>query len=147
MHHCEDLPMNDHTIGLVKEGFDLVEPIAPQAAALFYANLVEEEPSLQRLFMGDMAAQGAKLMQMVSLAVGTLDSSLSLTPTLQNFGRRLASLGFQDQYYETAGSALLKTLRECLGVAYTPDFEESLTDVYGEVVATMKETGHVPAHA
>ena len=41
--------MNDHTIGLVKEGFDLVEPIAPRAAALFYENLAEAAPSQEEL--------------------------------------------------------------------------------------------------
>jgi hypothetical protein len=40
--------MNDHTISLVKESFDLVTPIAPQAAALF---------------KGDMVVQGHALMQ------------------------------------------------------------------------------------
>lgn len=42
--------MNDHTISLVRESFDLVTPIAPQAAALFYANLFEADPQLQPLF-------------------------------------------------------------------------------------------------
>jgi len=46
--------MNDHTISLVRESFDLVEPIAPQAAALFYANLFEADPALKLLFRGDM---------------------------------------------------------------------------------------------
>jgi hypothetical protein len=41
--------MNDHTIALVRESFDLIEPIAPQAGALFYANLFEADRSLQRL--------------------------------------------------------------------------------------------------
>jgi hypothetical protein len=46
--------MNDHTISLVRESFDLVEPIAPQAAELFYANLFEADPVLRARFRGDM---------------------------------------------------------------------------------------------
>ena len=85
--------MNDHTISLVKESFDLVEPIAPQAAALFYANLFDADPSLQRLFKGDMVVQGLKLMQMISLAVSKLGEPEVLMPALQNLGRRHAGYG------------------------------------------------------
>jgi hemoglobin-like flavoprotein len=139
--------MNDHTIGLVKEGFDLVEPIAPRAAALFYENLVEAAPSLQPLIKGDGVAQGARLMQMVELAVSKLDSSAMLSPTLRSLGRSLASHGFEDRHYDTAGGALLKTLRQCIGAAYTPDLEEAWTDAYRELAGTMKEASASPAAA
>jgi hemoglobin-like flavoprotein len=139
--------MNDHTIGLVKEGFDLVEPIAPRAAALFYENLVEAAPSLQRLINGDTVAQGARLMQLVELAVSKLDSPVALSPTLSSVGRRLASNGFQEQHYETAGGALLKTLRQCIGAAYTPDLEEAWTDAYRELAGTMKQASAIQAAA
>ncbi len=49
--------MNDHTIQLVRESFDLVEPIASQAAALFYVNLFATDPSVKPLFRGDMIKQ------------------------------------------------------------------------------------------
>ncbi len=45
--------MNEHTISLVKEHFDLVTPITPQAAALFYAHLFEAYPQFKPLFKGD----------------------------------------------------------------------------------------------
>ena len=96
--------MNDHTISLVKESFDLVEPIAPQAAALFYANLFEADPTLKPLFRGDMIVQGQKLMQMIALAVSKLDSPATLMPALQGLGRRHAGYGVQDQHYDTVGA-------------------------------------------
>jgi len=137
--------MNDHTISLVKESFDLVEPIAPQAAALFYANLFDADPSLQPLFKGDMVVQGLKLMQMISLAVSKLGEPEVLMPALQNLGRRHAGYGVQDHHYDTVGAALLKTLRQGLGVAYTPEVEEAWTEVYGVLAGTMKEAASVPA--
>lgn len=138
--------MNDHTISLVKESFDLIEPIAPQAAALFYANLFDADPSLQRLFKGDMVVQGLKLMQMISLAVSKLGEPEVLMPALQNLGRRHAGYGVQDHHYDTVGAALLKTLRQGLGVAFTPEVEEAWTEVYGVLAGTMKEPAtSVPA--
>jgi hemoglobin-like flavoprotein len=137
--------MNDHTILLVKESFDLVEPIAPRAAALFYANLFEADPTLKLLFRGDMVVQGHQLMQMLALAVSMLDSPATLMPALQGLGRRHAGYGVQDQHYDTVGTALLKTLRQGLGVAYTPEVEEAWTEVYGVLAGTMKEAAAVPA--
>ncbi len=137
--------MNDHTILLVKESFDLVEPIAPQAAALFYANLFDADPSLQRLFKGDMVVQGLKLMQMIALAVSKLHSPEVLMPALQGLGRRHAGYGVQDHHYDTVGAALLMTLRQGLGVAFTPEVEEAWTEVYGVLAGTMKEAANVPA--
>jgi hemoglobin-like flavoprotein len=137
--------MNEHTISLVRESFDLVEPIAPQAAALFYANLFEADPTLQRLFKGDMVVQGAKLMQMIELAVAKLDSPAVLMPALQGLGRRHAGYGVQDAHYDSVGAALIKTLRQGLGVAFTAEVEEAWVEVYGVLAGTMKEAATVAA--
>lgn len=131
--------MNDHTISLVKESFDLVTPIAPQAAALFYANLFEADPQLKPLFKGDMVVQGHALMQMIELAVGLLDNPGVLMPALQDLGRRHAGYGVQDRHYDTVGAALLKTLRQGLGAAWAPEVEEAWAETYGVLSGTMKE--------
>jgi hemoglobin-like flavoprotein len=137
--------MNDHTISLVRESFDLVEPIAPQAAALFYANLFEADPALQALFGGDMVAQGAKLMQMIGVAVATLDTPEVLLPALRQLGQRHAGYGVKEAHYEIVGDALLKTLQQGLGAAWTPEVESAWIDVYGLLASTMKDAAAVPA--
>lgn len=137
--------MNDHTIALVKESFDLVEPIAPQAAALFYANLFEADPSVRPLFRGDMIVQGERLMAMIGLAVAKLDDPEVLIPALQGLGQRHAGYGVRDAHYDSVGHALLKTLRQGLGVAFTDEVEAAWAEVYGVVAGTMKEAARVPA--
>lgn len=137
--------MNDHTILLVKESFDLVEPIAPQAAALFYSKLFEADPSIAPLFKGDMVAQGHKLMQMIALAVARLDQPEVLVPALQKLGARHAGYGVRDAHYATVGAALIETLRQGLGVAFTPEVEEAWGEVYGVLAGTMKEAAATPA--
>ena len=137
--------MNDHSIALVRESFDLVEPIAPQAGAMFYANLFEADPSLQRLFTGDMAAQGTKLMQMIALAVSKLDQPEVLMPALEHLGRRHAGYGVRDAHYDTVGAALLKTLYQGLGVAYNAEVEEAWIEVYTVLSTRMKEAAAVTA--
>ena len=137
--------MNDHTIQLVRESFDLVEPIAPQAAALFYANLFAIDPSVRPLFRGDMIVQGEHLMTMIGMVVAQLDDAELVTPALQRLGQRHAGYGVRDAHYDSVGIALLKTLREGIGVAFTEEVEAAWVDVYGSVAATMKEAAKVPA--
>lgn len=137
--------MNDHTIALVRESFDLIEPIAPQAGAMFYANLFEAEPSLQRMFMGDPAARGAELMQLVALAVARLDEPALLMPVLQKIGQQHVGQGVGAVPSETLLAALLKTLYQCLGVAYNAEVEEAWVDVCGVLAVRMKDTAAVPA--
>lgn len=137
--------MDEYTIQLVKESFDLVEPIAPQAAELFYANLFALDPSLQKLFKSDMVAQGEKLMKMIGAAVGLLGEPQTLMPVLQKLGRRHADYGVRDEHYDTVGAALLTTLQQGTGVAFTPEVREAWVEVYGVVSATMKEAARVPA--
>ena len=137
--------MNDHTIQLVKESFDLVEPIAPQAAALFYAKLFALDPSVKPLFRGDMIVQGERLMQMIGVAVSKLGQPEVLMPALQALGQRHVGYGVRDAHYDSVGIALLATLRQGLGVAFTDEVEEAWTSVYGVIASTMKAAAKVPA--
>jgi hemoglobin-like flavoprotein len=72
--------VNEHTSQLVRERFDLVEPSAPQAAALFYAHPFATDPSVRPLFRGDMIQQGEQLMKMIALVVARLDEPDVLRP-------------------------------------------------------------------
>ncbi len=137
--------MDDYTAQLVKESFDLVEPIASRAAELFYANLFALDPSLQALFKSDMVMQGEKLMKTIGVAVSLLDKPQLLIPALQGLGRRHANYGVRDEHYDTVGTALLSTLQQGTGVAFTTEVREAWIEVYGVVSRTMKEAARVPA--
>lgn len=137
--------MDPYTNQLVKESFDLVEPIAPQAAELFYKNLFALDPGLQPLFKSDMAAQGERLMQMIGAAVGLLGEPDKLIPVLEQLGRRHAGYGVRDEHYDTVGTALLSTLQQGIGVAFTPEVRDAWIDTYGVISNTMKAAARVPA--
>jgi hemoglobin-like flavoprotein len=47
----------------------------------------------------------------------------------------------QDSHYDTVGSALLWTLAQGLGDAFTPEVETSWATVYGLLADTMKRAG------
>ena len=95
---------------LVQDTFANITPIADDAAALFYKKLFELDPSLERMFRGDMKEQRKKLMQMLTAAVKGLDRLDELVPVVEDLGRRHARYGVTDEHYDTVGAALLWTL-------------------------------------
>src|SRR5262245_61453752 len=123
----------------VQETWSLVLPIADQAAALFYGRLFELDPSLRALFRGDMAEQRKKLMQMITVAVKSLDRLGEVVPAVQALGRRHVQYGVTDQMYDTVGEALLWTLEQGLGGRFTPDVRDAWTLVYVTLASVMKE--------
>jgi hemoglobin-like flavoprotein len=124
---------------LVRDSFAKVVPIAPQAAALSYDRLFALDPSLKQLFEGDMSEQGRLLMTMLGTAVANLGSLEKIVPAVQDLGRRHATYGVQPRHYDTAGAALLWTLGQGLGDAFTPPVEAAWTEAYTIVSTVMKE--------
>lgn len=134
---------------LVQDSFELVVPIADTAAELFYNRLFELDPSLRSLFRGDMREQGRKLMQMLAAAVAGLDRLETIVPAVRALGRRHAGYGVAERHFETVGEALLWTLAQGLGPAFTTEVRAAWTAVYGVLAAQMQmgmaETGISPA--
>lgn len=122
----------------VQDSFKLVEPIADTAADLFYTRLFELDPGLRPLFKGDLATQKRMLMQTLGAAVRGLQSPDAIVPVLQQLARRHVAYGVQDEHYATVGAALLWTLEQGLGAAYTAEVAAGWTAVYELVSSVMR---------
>ena len=126
---------------LVQTSWSQVEPIAETAAVLFYAKLFELDPALKPLFTSDPKEQGKKLMTMITFTVRGLDNLAALVPAVQNMGKRHTDYGVKDSHYATVGAALLWTLGQGLGTAFTDEVKEAWTAVYTILADTMKAGG------
>lgn len=124
---------------MVKESWAKVIPIKEQAAELFYGKLFELDANLKPLFKGNMTEQGRKLMAMINTAVNGLDRLEAIVPAVEDLGRRHVAYGVKDKDYDTVGTALLWTLQQGLGSAFTPDVKNAWTTVYGVLASTMKK--------
>jgi hemoglobin-like flavoprotein len=132
--------MKPHQKKLVQETWSQVEPIADQAAALFYHRLFEIAPAVKPMFAKtDMKRQGQMLMQALSLTVKGLDEPAKLMPVLQKLGERHASYGVHDEHYDTVGEALLWTLGEGLGKSFTTPVKNAWATAYALVAGVMKD--------
>ena len=143
----EDVIMTSEQIKLVQDSFRQVAPIAETAAQLFYARLFELNPDLELLFKGNLTEQGRKLMQMLGVAVNSLDRMEQLLPVVRSLGTRHVSYGVRDKDYDTVGQALLWTLQKGLGEAFTPDVELAWTNVYTTLASAMQSGSRTPAEA
>ena len=131
--------MTSRQVELVQTSWANVVPISEQAAALFYGRLFEIDPSLRPMFKSDIKEQGKKLMQMITVAVRGLSDLGKLVPAVEDLGRRHTGYGVKDEHYATVGTALLWTLEQGLGSAFTPETKEAWSAVYGLLAATMKK--------
>ena len=130
--------MTPRQIELVQTTWESVIPISENAAGLFYNRLFELDPALRPMFTTDIKEQGAKLMQMITIAVRGLHNIEALVPAVEQLGRRHAGYGVRDKDYDTVASALLWTLEQGLGPAFTPETREAWATIYGVLATTMQ---------
>ena len=130
--------MTDDQIQLVQDTFALVAPIADDAAALFYERLFTLDPTLKPLFRGDMKQQGQMLMQTIGLAVRNLRQPANIISSVEQMGKRHVGYGVTDAHYDTVGEALMWTLGEGLGAAFTPATRDAWAATYNLLADVMK---------
>lgn len=131
---------------LVKSTWAKVVPIADTAATLFYGKLFEIDPSTQPLFKtSDMPEQRKKLMQAIGTVVAGLDNLTPLIPVLEGLGKKHVTYGVTDKQYDTVGAALLWTLEQGLGDAWTPPVKDAWVAAYTAVAGVMRNAAKAPA--
>lgn len=124
---------------LVQASFSKVEPIADQAAEIFYAKLFEFDPKLRDMFKGDMKDQGKKLMSTLKIAVKSLDNLDALIPVIENLAAKHIDYGVTVDDYTPVGNALIYTLKTGLGEAFTPELREAWIEVYTTLANVMRQ--------
>ncbi|MDX1575071.1 MAG: globin family protein [Kiloniellales bacterium] len=125
---------------LVQETWRHVEPIADTAASLFYGRLFAIDPSTRPLFAGvDLEKQRKKLLQALTLVVASLERIEELVPAIQDLGRRHVAYGVTDAHYDSVGDALMWTLEQGLGNAWTAEAEAAWAAAYGLLSGVMRE--------
>ena len=130
--------MTPQQIALVQTSFLTVQPILDTAAGLFYDRLFELDPTLRPLFRTSRDQQTRMLAQALTIVVKSLDRLDAIRPAVEALGRRHVGYGVRDEHYETVGAALLWTLQEGLGSAFTPAVRDAWSAAYGWIAFTMQ---------
>jgi hemoglobin-like flavoprotein len=125
---------------LVQETWHQIAPIADTAASLFYGRLFVIDPSTRPLFAGvDLEKQRQKLIHVLNVVVGALDRIEELVPTIADLGRRHVGYGVRDAHYDSVGEALLWTLEQGLGNAWTAEVKAAWAAAYALLSGVMRE--------
>src|SRR3546814_20462769 len=107
--------MTPHQVHLVQSTFELVTPIADDAAIIFYEDLFTRAPELRNLFAEDLDEQRVKLMKKLGVAVNALQEWASVAPTVAELGATQARYGARPATQAPVGAALLHTWGTGLG--------------------------------
>ncbi len=130
--------MTPSQVQLIRTSWSAVEPISDRAATAFYARLFELDPRIAPLFLhSDMAKQHKVLMQTLTVVVKSLDKLDQIVPAVQALGRRHAGYGVEAHHYATVGAALIWTLEQGLGAAFTAETREAWETAYGTLASVM----------
>jgi len=130
--------MTPEQIKLVQETFESVQPIAAQAADLFYGRRLEIAPQVRPLFPEDLAKQTRKLMgtrhRGHQPASGREDRAGRAGP-----GAMALRLGVTEAPNAPVGEALIWTLDKGLGPAFTPEVKDARLGAYTTLAGVMKD--------
>jgi nitric oxide dioxygenase len=137
--------MERDDIALVRQSFRRLDPVKNLAAEVFYARLFEIDPSTAPLFARvDMKSQGAKMMAAVGMVVDALDRLPSVTPQIIDLARRHREYGVRDAQYASVGAALLWTLEQAYGAAFTSEVSAAWVRAYTALSQTMITAPRLP---
>lgn len=132
-------------IALVQRSFQDVLPIADVAGRLLYDRIFTLAPEARALFGDDIPAQAARTLGAVSRAVAGLDRLDEVAPFLVRLGARHARYGVVEEHFPVVGGALLWTLEQGLGDAFTPEVRAAWAAVWdvvaGAMIAGMRQAG------
>ena len=129
--------MTPQQVDLVQSSFAKVAPIADAAAALFYARLFEIAPRVKPLFHGDMTEQGRKLMTTLGVVVNGLKNIDAIVPAARALAVKHVGYGVKATDYAPVGEALLWTLQQGLGEAYTAEVAAAWAAAYTTLFGVM----------
>jgi hemoglobin-like flavoprotein len=131
--------MNAQQIELVQRTFTLAAPLTEEIASTFYARLFELDPSLRPMFTHNIKQQGDKLMTVLAFAVRGLDQPETIVGAVRRLGERHVHYGVQPHHFATVGEALLWTLGELFGPAFTPEVKDAWASAYHLLASLMQE--------
>jgi hemoglobin-like flavoprotein len=131
--------MSPSSVAIVQGIWTQILPMADTFAQRFYERLFELDANLRALFSDtDWPSQRSKLIQAINLVVRSGDQQDKVVPVLQNLGGRHVNYGAIDSHYATVGKALITTLAQVLGSAWTMEAQAAWTEAYTLVADTMR---------
>jgi NAD(P)H-flavin reductase/hemoglobin-like flavoprotein len=124
-------------VDVIRSSFAEVEPQAEELGRHFYGTLFRIAPQTRDLFPINMEVQRSRLLRALVHVVQMVDQPDDLMPFLEQLGRDHRKFGVLAQHYDAVGAALIGSIRQFSGPAWTAEMENAWTDAYGIVANAM----------
>jgi NAD(P)H-flavin reductase/hemoglobin-like flavoprotein len=125
------------TVEVIRSSFAEVEPQSEELGRHFYGTLFRIAPQTRDLFPINMEVQRSRLLRALVHVVQMVDQPDDLVPFLEQLGRDHRKFGVLAQHYDAVGAALIGSIRQFSGPAWTVEVEKAWTDAYGIVANVM----------
>jgi hemoglobin-like flavoprotein len=134
----EKLIMTQEQISFVKKTWSIFREIDPVLIGdVFYSKLFFDMPYLEKLFHTPKEEQSRKLIEMLSVIVGRLDTLEKLTEEIKQLAIRHVQYGVKQEHYQAVGTALLWTLQQGLGRDWNEDVRKAWAACFQILSDTM----------
>ena len=134
--------MTQEQVRLVQQSWDLVKPIAKDAAHIFYDKLFTAAPNIRHLFKEGISEQAGKLAMMLNFVVGKLHRIDDIASDVQKLGASHNRYGARPEHYDVVGSCLIATLKQGLGIHWNPELEKAWVAAFTLLKNVMIEAQH-----
>ncbi len=131
--------MTTDQINLVRQTFGSVAALPAEAVGgLFYNRLFMIAPEVRPLFAyTSHPEQSRKLLTMLGYVISRLNSLETVLDDVSQLAQRHVRYGVKDHHYAWVGDALLWTLEQGLGTAWTTSVQDAWTACYTLLAETM----------
>lgn len=130
--------MTADELSLIRATFARLKGSETRFGRLFYDRLFAIAPEVRPLFKGDLDTQVNKLMDSLTIIIGTADIGPTLPSILQNLAVRHIAYGVRNKHYDKVGEALFWTLQRELGDDFMPKVRDAWASLYVSVATVMK---------
>lgn len=127
-------------VQLLRESFDLVVERSPNLTHRFYEILFERYPQTQEMFPPHRRErQEGMLTEALVAVLDHLEDAPWLTSALHALGAKHVGYGVTSEMYGWVGDALLRTLGEAAGKAWTPELQGAWAEAYDAIAGLMQQ--------
>lgn len=132
--------MSNLDVEMIRSSFEIVKPIALNAANKFYEFLFTDFPASRSLFKHvDLDKQQKALIDSLTFVVNNLENQDKLSKYLNDLGHRHVSYGTKEAHFDWVGSSLIKTFSFFFADKWTPQLEQEWTKAYSIIAQYMQE--------
>jgi hemoglobin-like flavoprotein len=137
--------MTPEQVNLIRKSFDEMWPIRRNLAVQFYNRFFETAPDAQRLFPSNMERLYLKLMDTIAAIVGAIDHPALFQSIIGHTAHQHERFGVTSSQLAAFGDALIWSLEQQFGSAFTPVLREAWISLYQEVQTQMINDAKIQA--